>query len=87
MLGYHLGRLLGPAEMLGPIDCERCKPSSIYSNFSFCSSTFFLNLACKQTGCIRTLSALKIGNQVLPEDSVQTDCMLPGHQDVYNLLH
>ena len=39
-------RLLGPAEVLGPIDWECRKPSSIRSSLSFCSSTLFLNLAC-----------------------------------------
>ena len=36
---------------------------------------------------LRTQSALKLGNQVLPEDCVQTDRVLSGHQAVYNLQH
>jgi len=36
---------------------------------------------------LHTSSALKIGNQVLPEDCVQTERVLPGHQAVYNLQH
>ena len=34
---------------------------------------------------LRTPSALKIGNHVLPEDNVQTNRVLPGYQAVYNL--
>ena len=34
-----------------------------------------------------TLNALEIGNRVFPEDSVQTNRVLPGHQVVYNLQH
>jgi len=34
---------------------------------------------------LHTLSALEISNHVLPEDGVQTNRMLSGHQAVYNL--
>ena len=36
---------------------------------------------------LRTPSALKIGNHLLPEDSVQTNRVLPGHKAMYNLQH
>ena len=37
-----------------------------------------------QMRILRTPIVLEIGNHVLPEDSVQTNCVLPGNQAVYN---
>ena len=40
---YHLLRRLGPAEMLGPAECECLRLSSICLSLAFCSFTCLLN--------------------------------------------